>query len=173
MHYFDGDLVHYNDQGHSLIGAQTIKKMQLSALSIDQLALETIPMTKTWIPVYGDNGQPQHNTAGAFLNGWANYYSTIGQNSDAKTYPRTGYYKDNRTRMVTVQCFVSQQGGVQPVTSIIFQLPLGYRPANKQTFVGQGGSGMTIFEIDTHGNVYVIAHASGTQGFSGSFLAEQ
>jgi hypothetical protein len=190
---FAGDKVHFSDMGHALLATDFLRIVRAQAESLQQMALPTVPNKRTYVPVFeagGSNSYPTGQpTPGAtiaslvisFSNGWNNFYPVNN------AYPRTAFYKDMRTRMVTIRGAVTNLTALLPssLPSAMFQLPVGYRPNYNKTIPAYGTLGPATVEIDPQGNVYVTAGyytltanatpAASTSGivcFEGSYLAE-
>ena len=92
-------------------------------------------------------------TAPSYLNSWTDY--------NAATHQPGGYLKDPmgfvRLRGLVRRTVAGFGTGVP-----VFQLPVGYRPAKSTNYMVVGNNRATRLEIDTAGNVTVVASDSAT-----------
>jgi Mrp family chromosome partitioning ATPase len=163
---FAPDGLHYNDQGATLIAAGVSKLIYSMPWSIDQISAPTVPNKRTYLGVYGDSGAtPTTAQVVQFSNGWTNLFIADPQ------YPRTGYYKDMRTREVYVRLAVYNGNSL----SVIFTLPVGYRPSGTIGFPVLTSIGQGVVEITSAGSVILTSGNPGPTGIVTayfSFLAE-
>jgi hypothetical protein len=149
--YWDG--LHYNDQGSALIAEGLVAAIVSQSHLMPQIVSPTVPNRRTFQWVYGDAGATPAASVltVSFVNSWTNVFSSTF--TGATTYPRTGYFKDPRTRYVTVRGAVL--GNVGTGTTI-FTLPVGYRPV--------GPTPLAAYSLTT-GGVYspaiVMVNAAG------------
>lgn len=98
------------------------------------------------------------------LNGWANYSATTNG------YAHAQFYRD-ASGIVHIEGFLTKTGtGLDP----IFQLPVGFRPRQRQEFVGTtGGTGIFRFGVEVDGRVIPRDLPSSWCGIAASFRAWQ
>lgn len=94
------------------------------------------------------------------LNGWVNYSST---------FQYAGYRKDEYG-MVHIRGLV--KSGTVP-DSVVFTLPVGYRPANNHIFSADGNSVIERVDVNPDGNVYARCASNAWISIECSFKAEQ
>lgn len=169
---FAPDGVHFNDQGSGLGAAGVVQRINRSRMNIPELAMTVVSNRRPFLPVYGDSGVTPAPGSGAILkfqNGWSNYFPIA---SSAQLFPKTGIYKDQRTREVSVKGCI--YGGTD---STIWVQPLGYNPevgSGRAVIPGWGSAGPGALQIDAGGNVSFLAGYPGTTGwflFNGSYLS--
>lgn len=162
VYYVDG--VHYNDLGSGKVAAGISAAMVTQTWSIPQMASPTVNNTRTYYGVYGDVGATPTSggTLPVFANGWSNAYPLQTQ------IARTGFYKDMRTREVTMVLGVT--GGVAGTTTI-FTLPGGYAPASLAYFTAytvneDGSTGVATIMVVPSGAVQLISGYPGATGIT-------
>jgi hypothetical protein len=161
------DGLHYNDQGAALIAAGVSKQIYNMPWTVDQISAPTVSNKRTYLGIYGDTGAtPGTAQVVQFQNGWSNLYLAD------PSYPRSGYYKDMRTREVYVRLAIYNGTGL----SLVFTLPIGYRPSGTLPFPAMTSVGPGVFEVTKDGSVILTSGYPGTTGLVQayfSFLAEQ
>jgi len=78
--------------------------------------------------------------------GWANY---------GGGYNTAGYYKDVNNRVWLKGLFQNTSGAEKPSSSVLFQLPVGYRPSGVPIFASTSINGHARIDVITDGNVLV------------------
>lgn len=158
-----GDGTHPNEKGAGL-GASALSQMILAYQRSPKLtAAPTINNKRKYLPVWpaSATGRPCF-----FVNSWADLFPSIS------LFPRSGYYKDFRTREVEV--IIAAQLGSD---STICTLPAGCRPSKMAFLPGYGNNGPAMLLVAPTGAIsfaYGYGVPSGTYAICrGIFLAEQ
>lgn len=174
--YVDG--IHYNDQSSGTIASGVAQKVMAFPWSWSILGARAVTNRRTFQAVYGDAGATP--AAGSvpisFVNSWTNVYSTTF--ASATTYPRTGYFRNPVTKEVFVRG--AARGGA--INTIMFTLPVGYRPGGVIQLdawtIASGGTTYSAAAViaDATGAVKCMLNppvtTTGAMIFGGSFIAE-